>query len=90
MSSWLHDVTSMRQRCSGAGIQSFQQDPEQDQEWIFLIGTGTGAGVILSRVFLTLRCIFAVYINCYTGAKQEQESINFAVSEITPESGVNF
>jgi len=43
-----------------------------------LIGTGSGAGVIiLSRVFLTFRYIFAVYINCYTRVKQEQESINF-------------
>jgi len=43
----------------------------------FLIGTLAGAGVILSRVFLTFRCIFAVYINYYTGLKQEQESMNF-------------
>jgi len=65
------------QRCAGAGVQEstlaevsiFQQGQEQDQEWIFLIGTGVRAGVILSRVFLTFRCIFAVYINCYTGVK---------------------
>jgi len=43
-----------RQRCAGAGVQEstpagvsvFQQKPEQDQEWIFFIGTGPGAGVI--------------------------------------------
>jgi len=41
-----------QQRCAGSGVQEsttagvsvFQQDPEQDQEWIFLIGTGLGAG----------------------------------------------
>jgi len=41
-----------RQRCAGAGVQTpagvsvFQQDPEQDQEWIFLNKTRPGAGVI--------------------------------------------
>jgi len=38
-----------KQSCAGAGVQVestpvgvgiFQQEPEQDQEWIFLIGTG--------------------------------------------------
>jgi len=68
-----------------------------------LIGTGAGARLIFSRVFLTFRCIFAVYIfivyinciftvyiNCYTRVKQEQESINFSRSEVTFEAGVNF
>jgi len=40
------------QRCAGVGVQEltplgvsvFQQDPEQDQEWILLLGTGSGAG----------------------------------------------
>jgi len=40
------------QRCAGAVVQestpaevgAFQQDPEQDQECIFSIGTGSGAG----------------------------------------------
>jgi len=46
----------VRQWCAGAGVQEstpekinvFHQDPEQDQEWIFLIGTlsGAGSGVI--------------------------------------------
>jgi len=43
-----------KQRCAGAGVQEstsagfsvFQQELEQDQEWIFFIGTGSGAGVI--------------------------------------------
>jgi len=73
------------QRCAGArvpestpaGVRVFQQEPEQDQEWILLIRTGARAGVIFSRVFLRFICIFEVYINCYTGVKQEQESINF-------------
>jgi len=46
----------IQQRCAGPGVQEstptgdsvFQQEPEQDQEWIFLIGTGPGAGVIFS------------------------------------------
>jgi len=88
----------VNQRCAGSGVQEstpagvsiFQQEPEQDQEWIFLIGTGAEAGVIFSKVFLTFRCIFAVYINCYAGIKQEQESINFALSGVTPGAGVNF
>jgi len=63
------------QESSPAGVSVFQQ--EQDRESVFLTGTGAGAGVILSRVFLTFRCIFVVYINCYIGVKQEQESINF-------------
>jgi len=74
------------QESTPEGVSVFQWEPEQDQESVFLIGTGSGAeaGVILSRVFLTFRCIFAVYINCYTGVKfclirdqshTEQESI---------------
>jgi len=57
-----------------------------------MIRTGVGAGteVIFSRVFLIFRCIFAVYINCYTGVKQEQEFINFALSGVTPGAVVNF
>jgi len=57
-----------------------------------LIGTGAEAGarVIFSRVYLTFRCIFAIYINCYTGVKQDQESINFALSGVTNGAGVNF
>jgi len=77
-----------------AGVGVFQQKPEQDQEWIFFIGigagAGAGAGVIFSRVFLTFRCTFTIFINCYTGVKQEQESINFSISGVTPGAGVNF
>jgi len=79
------------QKCAGFGVREltpegvsvFQQELKQDQESVFLIGAGAGAGagvgagMILSRIFLTFRCLFAVYINCYTGVKQEQESINF-------------
>jgi len=49
------------QRCVGSGVQEstpagvgiFQQEPEQDQEWTFLIriGAGAGLGVIFGRVF---------------------------------------
>jgi len=46
-----------KQICAGAGIQestpagvsAFQQEPEQDQEWIVLIGTGAGAAVIFNH-----------------------------------------
>jgi len=50
-----------------------------DKEWIILIRPGARAGseLIFSRVFLTCRYVVAVYINCFTGVKQEQESINF-------------
>jgi len=45
------------QRCAGAGVQEstpagvgvFQKEPEQDQEWIFSIGTEAGAGVIFNH-----------------------------------------
>jgi len=69
------------QRCAGSGVQESTPEGvgvlEPEQEWIFFIRTGVGSGVIFSRVFLTFKCIFAVYINCYTGVKQEQESVNF-------------
>jgi len=64
-------------RSRSTGVDSgkswrFSTGQEQDQEWIFLIGTGAraGAGVIFGRVFLTFSCIFAVFINGYTGVKQ--------------------
>jgi len=76
---------SMGQRCVGVGVQEstparvgvFQQEPEHDHEWIFFIRTGPGAGsgLTFSRGFQRFECIFAVYIICYTGVKQEQESI---------------
>jgi len=58
-------------------VSVFQQETEKDQEWIFLIRTGFRAGVVFCRVFLRFIRIFAVYINYYTGVKQEQESIIF-------------
>jgi len=57
------------QRCAGAGVPEstpagvsvFQQEPEQDQKWIFLIGTGAGAGVIFKhRDFKILMVIYTV------------------------------
>jgi len=78
------------QRCAGAVVQEstpagvcvFQQKPEQDQEWIYSIGTGpgAGAGVILNhRVFEILMCVFTLYIYTQFVArvKQEQELISF-------------
>jgi len=54
--------------CAGAGVQEstlagvsvFHQDPEQDLDWIFLIGTG--AGIIFNHgVFEILIRLFALY-----------------------------
>jgi len=62
-------VMSTIQRCAGIGVQEstpagvgvFQQKPEQDQEWIFSIVTGPGAGVIFNHsVFETLLSICTV------------------------------
>jgi len=86
----LLNTSDMHQRCAGSGVLEsipegvsiFQQKPEQDQEWIFLIGPGAGAVVISSRVFLTFSCIFALYINCFTGVKQDQELIKFVLFEV--------
>jgi len=52
-----NDVEMSTKQCAGSGVQEstpagvivFQ--PEQDQEWKFLIGTGPGAGVIFSQCF---------------------------------------
>jgi len=37
-----------------ASVSVFQQDAKQDQEWIFLFGTGSraGAGVVFSTMIL--------------------------------------
>jgi len=73
------------QRCAGSGVQEstpaevgvFQQEPEQDQEWIFSIETEPGAGVIFNH------SVFEIYIDYLhstqfvTEVKQEQESIIF-------------
>jgi len=61
----------MQKRNTGVNSERSQRFQQAGPELVFLIGTG--AGMILSRVFLTFRCIFAVYINCYTGVKQKQE-----------------
>jgi len=37
------------QESTPSGVGVFQQNPEQDQEWIFSIGTGPGAGVIFNH-----------------------------------------
>jgi len=50
-------MTCEDQRCAKAGVQEstpagvgvFQQEPEQDQEWIFSNGTGPGTRVIFHR-----------------------------------------
>jgi len=36
-------------RSRSAGVDAFQQEPEQDQEWIFSIGIGAGTGVIVNH-----------------------------------------
>jgi len=49
----------VNQRCAGVGVQEstpegvgvFRQESEQDQKWIFLIRTVSGAGVVFRRVF---------------------------------------
>jgi len=44
-----------KQMCAGAGVQELTRarvsafQPEQDQEWIFLIGTEAGVGVIFNH-----------------------------------------
>jgi len=53
-------VYNVQKRCAGArvqewtpaGVSTFQQEPEQDQEWMFLIETGAGAGVIFNHSVL--------------------------------------
>jgi len=73
------------QRCAGAGVQEstsagvgvFQQEPEQDQEWIFSIGTGAGAEVIFNIVFFKICIDYLHSTQFVTGVRQEQESIIF-------------
>jgi len=79
----------MHPRCAGAGVQEstpggvgiFQQEPEQDQQWIFSIGTGAGAGAGAEVIFN--HSVFEICIDYLhstqfaTGVKQEQESIIF-------------
>jgi len=62
------------QRCAGTGVQEstpagvgvFQQEPEQDQEWICSIGTGLEQEWFLTVVFLrfALTILFAFYAIC--------------------------
>jgi len=64
------------QESTPAGYGVFQQEPEQDQEWIVSIGTGAGAGVIFNSVFEI--CIDYLHSTQFvTGVKQEQKSIIF-------------
>jgi len=37
------------QESTPAGVGVFQQDPKQDQDWIFSIVTGPGAGMIFKH-----------------------------------------
>jgi len=48
------------------GVGVFQQEPEQDQEWIFSIGTGpgAGAGVIFHHSAFDILCLFALFAIC--------------------------
>jgi len=88
----------LKQRCSRAGVQEstpagvivFQQEPEQDQEWIFLIGRGrrAGAGVIFKPSSFNILMVTYIirklkqesdkirsrYILCIQESYQEQES----------------
>jgi len=71
------------QRCAGTGVQEstparvgiFEQEPEQDQEWIFSIGTG--AGVIFNHSAFDICIDYLQSTQFVTGVKQEQESIIF-------------
>jgi len=64
-----HLCYAPERRCAGAGVQEstpagvgvFQQEQEPDQEWIFSVGTGLGAGVIFNYCAL---CLFAHYAIC--------------------------
>jgi len=58
-----------------AGVGGFQQ--EQDQEWIFLIVTGAGAGVIFNRSVFEICIDYLHSTQFVTGVKQVQESIIF-------------
>jgi len=72
------------QRCAGAGVQEstpgvFQQETEQDQEWIFSFGTGAGAGpgVIFNHSAFEICIDYLHSTKFVTGVKQEQELIIF-------------
>jgi len=80
-----HCSRPLKQRCAGAGVQEstpagvgvFQQEPEQDQEWIFFYGTGAGAGVIFIHSIFEICIDYLHSTQFVTGVKQEQESIIF-------------
>jgi len=94
----LHAYWRTTQRCARSGVQewtpagvgAFQQKPEQDQEWIFSIEIGAGAGVIFNH------SVFEIYIDYLhstqfvIGVQQEQESIIFLQSGVIPGAGVKF
>jgi len=67
---------------AGAAVQEstpagsvFQQELEQDQEWIFSIGTG--AGVIFNYSVYEICIDYLHSTQFVTGVKQEQEWIIF-------------
>jgi len=69
-------------RIRSTGVDSgrvgvFQQDPEQDQEWIFSIITGSGAGVISNHSVFEICIDYLHSTQFVTGVAQEQESISF-------------
>jgi len=67
------------QESTPAGVGVFQQEPEQDQEWIFSIGigAGVGAGVIFNHSVFEICIDYLHSTQFVTGVKQEQESIIF-------------
>jgi len=49
-STYLWCAGARVQKSTPEGVSVFQQEPVQDQEWIFLIRPRAGAGVIFNRV----------------------------------------
>jgi len=47
----VHCAGSGVQELTPAGVSVFQPELEQDQEWILLIGPGSGAGMIFRECF---------------------------------------
>jgi len=74
---------------TSAGVGVFQQELEQDQQWIFSIGTGPEAGVGVIFHPSAFEILMFIYI-LRDGVKQEQESIIFLYSGVIPGAGINF
>jgi len=89
MSWWSNPLTEgcARLRCAGARVQEstlaggFQQDLEQDQEWMFLIGTETRAGVIFKHSGFKILMVICTIHKLWQESKQEQETINLCNQE---------